>query len=51
MTFALAAPRQQPQNLLFSKKDIIHLMIPLIIEQALTCFVGLADSIMVAQAG
>lgn len=51
MTFALTAPRQQPRNLLFSRKDIIHLMIPLIIEQALTCFVGLADSIMVAQAG
>ena len=40
-----------PANPLFSNKDILHMMIPLITEQALTCLVGLADSIMVAQAG
>lgn len=51
MLLALKAKTPPPQNLLFSKKDIVHLMIPLIIEQALTCLVGLADSIMVAQAG
>lgn len=40
-----------PEKPLFSNKDILHMMVPLIIEQALTCLVGLADSIMVAQAG
>ena len=40
-----------PENPLFSSKDILHMMVPLITEQALTCLVGLADSIMVAQAG
>lgn len=40
-----------PEKPLFSNKDILHMMVPLITEQALTCLVGLADSIMVAQAG
>lgn len=35
----------------FSNKDISKLIIPLIIEQLLSVFVGLADSIMVAAAG
>ncbi len=43
--------KPKPEQLLFSQRDIVRLMIPLIIEQALTCFVGLADSMMVAQAG
>lgn len=42
---------EAPEKPLFSNKDILHMMVPLITEQALTCLVGLADSIMVAQAG
>ncbi len=36
---------------LFSGKDLVRLIIPLIIDQFLQCFVGLADSVMVAQVG
>lgn len=36
---------------LFSRKDLITLLIPLIIEQTLAILVGLADSIMIASVG
>lgn len=38
-------------NYLFTNRDLKKLIIPLIIEQFLQCFVGLADSIMVASVG
>ena len=38
-------------NYLFSNKDLQKLIIPLVLEQFLTIFVGLADSIMVASVG
>ncbi len=38
-------------NRLFSNRDLRRLIIPLIIEQFLLIFVGLADSIMVASVG
>lgn len=38
-------------NRLFSKKDLTHLIIPLIIDQFLQVAVGLSDSIMVARVG
>lgn len=38
-------------NYLFSNKDLIHLFLPLVIEQVLERMVGLADSMMVAQVG
>lgn len=34
------------RNRMFSNKDLVRLIIPLIIEQMLTVTVGLADSIM-----
>lgn len=37
--------------MLFSKKDLRKLIIPLLIEQAFASTVGMADTIMVAQAG
>ncbi len=37
--------------MLFSKKDLVKLIIPLIIEQILSVTVGLADSMMVARVG
>ena len=37
--------------MLFTNKDIRKLIIPLIIEQFLTVFVGMADTVMVSQTG
>lgn len=37
--------------MLFTNKDITKLIIPLIIEQFLTVFVGMADTVMVSQTG
>lgn len=39
------------ENYLFSSKDLIRLLIPLMIEQFLAVAVGMADSIMVASVG
>ncbi len=39
------------RRMLFSNKDLIKLIIPLLIEQALAMAVGMADTIMVAAAG
>lgn len=39
------------QKLLFSNKDLVKLIIPLIVEQMLTVTVGLADSIMISSVG
>lgn len=38
-------------NRIFSKKNVVHLIIPLIIEQLLAVAVGMADTIMVASVG
>lgn len=38
-------------NRMFSRKDLVRLIIPLVIDQFLQAFVGLADSIMVARVG
>ena len=38
-------------KLLFTNKDLVALIIPLIIEQMLAILVGLADSIMIASVG
>lgn len=40
-----------PEGYLFSREDIIKLIVPLVFEQLLAIFVGLADSIMVSSAG
>lgn len=40
-----------PEGYLFSNKALFYLFIPLLIEQALEFFVGLADSMMVASLG
>lgn len=39
------------KNLMFSSKALKTLLIPLIIEQLLNCFMGMADTIMVSQVG
>jgi len=39
------------KNYIFTKKDLIHLIIPLMFEQLLAVAVGMADSIMVARVG
>ena len=41
----------EEKKLLFSNKDLVNLIIPLIIEQLLAMIVGLADSIMIANVG
>lgn len=38
-------------NYIFSKKDLVSLIIPLIVEQLLAVVVGMADSIMVSSVG
>lgn len=37
--------------MLFSKKDLMHLILPMIVQQVLTITVGTVDSMMVASAG
>ncbi len=39
------------ENYIFSRKDIIYLIIPLIVEQLLAVAVGMADTIMVSRVG
>ncbi len=39
------------KNYIFTKKDLMHLIVPLILEQLLAVTVGMADSIMVASVG
>lgn len=41
----------QIKEKMFSNKDLVKLIIPLIIEQLLTVTVGLADSIMISSVG
>ena len=43
--------KPRPKNQIFSNKDLIHLVIPLVIELALKLVVGLLDSIMVSSVG
>ena len=40
-----------PEGLLFSRKDIIRMILPAIAEQALAMLVGMADSLMLAGVG
>lgn len=42
---------EKEKNYLFSNRDLVNLIIPLILEQFLAIFVGLVDSIMVASVG
>ena len=41
----------EEKKLLFSNRDLVNLIIPLIVEQLLAMLVGLADSIMIANVG
>lgn len=43
--------KRDTSNYLFSRKDLVALLIPLIVEQLLAILVGLADSIMIASVG
>lgn len=47
----MKAGKSVPSNYLFSNEDLKKLIVPLIVEQFLAIFVGLADSIMVASVG
>ena len=40
-----------PQTRIFSNRDLLRIMVPLIIEQALANLVGLCDGVMVSAAG
>ena len=42
---------KQIENPLFSNRQLLRLIIPLVIEQALNILVGLADGVMVSSAG
>ena len=39
------------KEMLFSRKDLVKLLGPLIVEQILTVLVGMADVVMVAEVG
>lgn len=43
--------QKQPAKRLFSNRDLIQLIIPLVIEQILAIFVGMADTVMVSSVG
>ena len=43
--------KQPPKNLIYSNRDILRLVVPLIVELALQLVVGLLDSIMVSSVG
>ncbi len=43
--------RKKPDNLLFSWKDVLFIILPLVAEQFLAMFVGMADSVMIAGVG
>ncbi len=47
----MSAVITQKRDLLFSNKALFTLILPLIVEQALAVFVGMADSMMVASVG
>ena len=47
----MAKQKTVPANLLFSREDLVRLVIPLVIEQLLLMTVGMADTIMVTAAG
>ena len=43
--------KKPPEGLLFSRRDVIRIILPLVAEQFLAMFVGMADSVMVAGVG
>lgn len=47
----IQAPENRPKGRLFSNRDLFLLIGPLLIEQFLSIFTGLADSIMVSRVG
>ena len=42
---------KKPEHLIFSGKDVLFIVLPLIAEQFLAMFVGMADSVMIAGVG
>ena len=43
--------KKPPEGLLFSRRDVIRIILPLVAEQFLAMFVGMADSVMVTGVG
>ncbi len=43
--------KKTPENLLFSGRDVLFIILPLVAEQFLAMFVGMADSMMIAGVG
>lgn len=42
---------KKPEQMLFSGRDVLFIILPLIAEQFLAMFVGMADSMMIARVG
>lgn len=43
--------KKPPEGLLFSRRDVLFIIAPLVAEQFLAMFVGMADSVMIASVG
>ncbi len=43
--------REKPENLMFRWKEVLFIILPLVAEQFLAMFVGMADSMMVSRVG
>lgn len=44
-------PKNKPDGLLFSGRDVLLIILPLVAEQFLAFFVGMADSVMISSVG
>ena len=43
--------KKPAEQLIFSPRDVLFIILPLVAEQFLSMFVGMADSVMVASVG
>lgn len=43
--------KKPPEGLIFSRRDIFRIILPLVAEQFLAMFVGMADSVMISSVG
>ena len=51
MVCLLYTSKKPPEGLIFSRRDIFRIILPLVAEQFLAMFVGMADSVMISSVG